>query len=83
MADTPCTSHGMSCYPNTRHLASPNDAACSVGLRDFCCCRRNTSVIVLTTHSMEEADLLCDDIHVLAEVRLGHKPHRLPFEIVQ
>jgi ATP-binding cassette subfamily A (ABC1) protein 1/ATP-binding cassette subfamily A (ABC1) protein 3 len=27
-------------------------------------------VIVLTTHSMEEADLLADDIHILAEGRL-------------
>jgi hypothetical protein len=29
------------------------------------------SVIVLTTHSMEEADLLCDDIYILAEGRLA------------
>lgn len=28
-------------------------------------------MIVLTTHSMEEADLLCDDIHVMAEGRLA------------
>lgn len=34
-------------------------------------CRRHQSVIVLTTHSMEEADLLCDDIHVMAEGRLA------------
>jgi hypothetical protein len=32
--------------------------------------RRHSSVIVLTTHSMEEADLLADDIHILAEGRL-------------
>jgi hypothetical protein len=34
-------------------------------------CRRHKSVIVLTTHSMEEADLLCDDIHIMAEGRLA------------
>lgn len=28
-------------------------------------------MIVLTTHSMEEADLLCDDIYILAEGRLA------------
>jgi len=33
--------------------------------------RRLKSVIVLTTHSMEEADLLCDDIHIMAEGRLA------------
>eukprot|EP00878_Enallax_costatus_P019215 GHUV01020268.1.p1 GENE.GHUV01020268.1~~GHUV01020268.1.p1 ORF type:complete len:1409 (+),score=442.81 GHUV01020268.1:441-4229(+) len=32
--------------------------------------RRSSSVIVLTTHSMEEADLLCDNIHIMAEGRL-------------
>ncbi|KAF6260985.1 hypothetical protein COO60DRAFT_831207 [Scenedesmus sp. NREL 46B-D3] len=32
--------------------------------------RRHSSVIVLTTHSMEEADLLADDIHIMAEGRL-------------
>jgi ABC-type proline/glycine betaine transport system ATPase subunit len=36
----------------------------------FLTCRRHSSVIVLTTHSMEEADLLADDIHILAEGRL-------------
>ncbi|KAF8072728.1 Abca17 [Scenedesmus sp. PABB004] len=32
--------------------------------------RRGRAAIVLTTHSMEEADCLADDIHILAEGRL-------------
>lgn len=36
-----------------------------------CACRRSSCAIVLTSHSMEEADLLGDDIHILAGGRLA------------
>lgn len=60
--------------PYRHMLLQQPTGVCPSSLTTLCCaacCRRSTSCILLTTHSMEEADLLADYVFILAEGRLA------------